>query len=154
MEGKETDNPAEITSADFWTLLNIAIPFAKDMLQKHTGFHPFGMTVSSDGQAELFAADMGSAQPSTAAIDALTGGFRDKATAGEIRAACVCFDAGARLPGYPDLVDTICCRLDHRNGAPVDMFVPYRKEPGHVRFDDTVGLAGTPTVFAAGANSG
>jgi hypothetical protein len=74
--------------------------------------------------------------------------LRAQAARGMIRASGICYNVGARLPGYKDTVDAICCQLEHAAGSPVQKFVPYRKGLlGRLKYDKPVALPGHPSVF-------
>ena len=123
---------------DLVAVLAVFVPFAKDMLRKHGEFLPFAATVGTDGKAGMWGADIGVEKPlSTALIEFLTGGLRAHAGTGQIRAAGICFNVGARLPGYDGKVDAICCQVEHSGAVAKQIFVPYRKGLlGRMRFDD------------------
>jgi hypothetical protein len=78
---------------DLDQLLNALLPFGQQMLSRHGEFFPFGSAMTVDGKIEAHAAYDGDEQPpSQQLIDLLTQGFRQQATAGQIRAAAICYD--------------------------------------------------------------
>ena len=138
-----------VNDDDLIAVLTVLVPFAKDMLRKHGEFLPFAATVGTDGQVGMWGADMGVEKPqATALVEFFTGGLHAHAGTGQIRAARICFNVGARLPGYDGKVDAICCQVEHSGGVAKQIFVPYRKGfLGRMRFDEPVGLPGTPSIF-------
>lgn len=113
---------------DLDELLNAVVPIAQQMLSKHGEFYPFGSIVTADGKAEVFAAYEGDDQPpSQQLIDSLTQILREKAAAGTIRAAAICYDARIVPPGQSAKTDAICLSAEHQNGEGSDLYLPYKK---------------------------
>ena len=58
---------------DLDRLLSFCLPFAQEMLKKHGEFHPFAVTVLTNGELNPIAIDSGEEHPSaTKMIDELT----------------------------------------------------------------------------------
>jgi hypothetical protein len=113
---------------DLDELLNSLLPFAQQMLAKRGEFFPFGACMKSDGTIELVAGQTDSDQPpSQDLIDLIAEGLRAKASAGEIRAAGICYDVRIRPSGTSNPMDAICASLDHSLTEAVDVFLPYEK---------------------------
>jgi len=75
-------------------------------------------------------------------------GMRRQASAGEIRAAAICYDVRIRTASG-SMADAIAVSLEHRDGEPVDVFVPYEKRRfGGPRFGELTANAGTRRVFS------
>lgn len=62
-------------------------------------------------------------------------------------------NVGARLPGYNDKVDAICCFIERASQQPIDFYVPFRKGLLGYKYDNPVALPGTPKVFPAAGGS-
>jgi hypothetical protein len=108
-------------------LLDPLLNFAQDMLRKRGEFFPFGGTLSADGAVNLTAADTGDERPpSQDVIDLLVGGMRAQATAGDIRAAALCYDSRF-TPEGGQKTDAIAVSLEHREGDAVLVMQPYSK---------------------------
>jgi hypothetical protein len=114
---------------DLNELLNTLLPFAQQMLTKHGEFFPFGARVAVDGSVVHCGAHDGDEQPpSQRLIELLTQAFRQQASAGEIRAAGICFDVRITPPGQSQKTDAIQLALEHESGEVRDVFLPYRRE--------------------------
>jgi len=113
---------------DLDELLNALLPFAQQMLSEHGEFYPFGSTMTADGQIEAHAAHDGDEHPpSQQLIDLLTQAFRQRAAAGQIRAAAICYDIRTIPPGQSSKTDAICVSAEHQSGEAIDVCLPYRK---------------------------
>ena len=114
---------------DLDELLTSLLPFAREMLAKRGEFFPFGACMKSDGTIEMVAAQTDSDQPpSQQLIDLIAETLRAKASAGEIRAAGICYDVRIRPSGASAPMDAICASLDHSVAEAVDVFLPYEKK--------------------------
>ena len=113
---------------DLDQLLNAQLPFAQQMLAKHGEFYPFGAAMTTAGEITAEAAYDGTERPpSQQLIDMMTQAFRQRAAAGQIRAAAICYDIRTIPPGETEKTDAICVGLEHQNGEAVDVCVPYKK---------------------------
>jgi hypothetical protein len=138
-----------VSDQDFTKLSSILVPFAQEMLGKHNEFYPFAATMDKAGNVAQVAGDIGSERTnSSELVDFLKQALGAQAAQGMIRASGICYNVGARLPGYADNVDAICCQLEHAAASPVQFFVPYRKGLfGRMKYDKPVVLPGQPSVF-------
>ena len=115
---------------DLNELLNTLLPFAKQTLGEHGEFYPFGAWMCNDGRV----VDVGAKDPETdyprsqRLIELLTEAFRQRAHAGEIRAAGACFDVLIQPPKEQQKSDAIQLALEHRDGEAADVFLPYRRD--------------------------
>jgi hypothetical protein len=137
---------------DLNELLAALFPMAEEMLTKQGAFYPFAASTKTDGQITLVGAHTGAEHPaSQELLDQLTGGLRQSAEAGDIRAAGLCLDVDTVPPGRSKKTDAVCARLEHVEGEAVEVYLPYRKTwLGRVEFGETFTAPGTPTVFTAG----
>ncbi len=128
------------------TLVKIGQTFLKSQKGE---FLPFAAFVSSDGKVEMLSGDLGVPQPkSLDMIEFLRSALRAMAEQKKIKAAGICVNVGARLPGYPDKVDAICCFIERVSEAPIDFYVPFRKGfLGRLKYDQAIVLPGTPRIF-------
>jgi hypothetical protein len=138
-----------MSDEDSTQLTSTLVPFAQEMLAKHGEFYPFAATMDKNGKIAQVAADIGSERPESRELIAfLNEALRVQAARGMIRACGICYNVGARLPGYKDKVDAICCQLEHAAAPPVQIFVPYRKGfLGRLKYDKPVALPGQASVF-------
>jgi hypothetical protein len=103
-------------------LLNVALPFAQQMLAKGGEFHPFAAAVTAGGETRLTAPEPGQDdQPASATVlSSLFGALRpDRA---DLRAVAVCSDV--RLPDS----DAVRVELEHRDGQTMAVLLPDRKK--------------------------
>ncbi|MBI2190810.1 MAG: hypothetical protein HYU36_02350 [Planctomycetes bacterium] len=140
---------------DLDELLNALYSFAQEMLAKHGEFHPFGVSLSRDGEMALEQGYTGDEHPpSEQMIDTLVGGLRAMAGKQEIRAAGICLDVRVTPPGTTEKSDAICARLEHENGEAVEVYLPYRKGWfGKIKYGEIFAGRGESKVFA-GQDSG
>lgn len=137
-----------MTRDDLNGLLNAVIPFARELMDKHAGFYPFGASLTSDGQTELIGAAGGSERPpSQEVIDILLTGLRDAAKDGRIRASAVCADVKVKLPGVGK-TDAIRVTLEDRGGEALNAFLPYKVHSGDaVEYGEMTFARADPLVF-------
>jgi hypothetical protein len=131
-------------------LVGLLVKAGQTLLQSQRGeFIPFAAFTNSDGNAEMLHGDIGIEQPkSTDVIEFLRGALRAMAQQQKIKASGICANVTARLPGYGDKVDAICCFIERASLPPMDFYVPFRKGfLGKLRFEKPVALRGTSTVF-------
>jgi hypothetical protein len=113
---------------DLDNLLNAMLPFGQQMLEKHGEFFPYGATMAASGEITAEAVSDGTEQPpSQTLIDMMTQAFRQKAAAGQIRAAGIFYDVRTIPPGQSEKTDAICASLEHLSGQFVDVYLPYKK---------------------------
>lgn len=109
------------------SLLDPLLKFAQEMLRKKGEFLPFGGTITNEGQVSLTAADTGDERPASQdVIDLLASGMRTQATAGQIRAAAICYDSRF-TPEDGEKADAITVSLEHRDGDSALVMQPYSK---------------------------
>lgn len=131
-------------------LLDPLLKFAHDMLRKQGEFFPFAGTIDNQGQVGLTAADTGDARPAAQEIvELLAGGMRAQASAGQIRAAAICYDSRFTREGGAK-TDAIAVSLEHRDGDAVLVMQPYSK--GRLtgfKFGQLVAVAPERRVFGS-----
>lgn len=137
-------------------LVGTLVKTAQTLLKNQRGeFFPFAAFVNAAGQVEMLGADTGVAQPkSTDVIEFLRGALKVMASDGRIKGSGICVNVGARLPGYADKVDAICCFIERASQPPIDFYVPIRKGFLGFKYDKPVALLGTPNVFPAAGGIG
>ena len=151
--GCKRDAGVHMVEEEFDALLNTNLPFAQDMLAKHGEFFPFGACADVKGAIALHGGWTGDERPAPQeVIDLMVGGLRSQAQQGEIRASAIFIDARAVPPGKTEKTDAILVRMEHRDGDPVDLFVPYRKSPdGQYEYGEPFLYRGEPQVFLPAA---
>jgi hypothetical protein len=133
-------------------LLGALVKTAQSLLKTQRGeFLPFAAFVNGSGQVEMLGAQMGVAKASSVdRINFLSGFLQAMASEGRIKGSGICANVGARLPGYEDKVDAICCAIERASQAPIDFYMPYRKRFLGYKYDKVVALPGAPKIFPAG----
>jgi len=81
-------------------------------------------------------------------IDLLYEALARSAANGEIRAAGICAEVRIAPPGSDDKTDAICTMIEHADGDPVDVFMPYaKKRMRGFEWGDLFAQAGTARIF-------
>ena len=116
------DLASQSAQDDLDELLNLALGFAQEQLDKHGAFFPYAAAVSADGATRMIAVDLGTERPASndviaACVEALKAGKH------ELRAAVVVADV--RLPELDS--DAVCVDLEHAEGTALRVLLPYAK---------------------------
>jgi hypothetical protein len=132
------------------SLLDMLLPFAQQQLEKHGEFFPFAASIDSSGTPAMVAVDLGDEHPaSTDVIDSLYEALARSAASGEIRAGGLCADVRITPPESGDQTNAIRTSIEHAEGDPVEVFMPYAKTRMRAfQFGDLFAQAGTPRIFA------
>jgi hypothetical protein len=113
------DSASRQCQDDLDGLLNLALSFAKQMLQKRAELYPFGAAMSTGGETRLLGGDP-SRDASTARRPMLLDALRhDRA---DFRAVAIC--SHVQLPDS----DAIRVELEHQEGQTVHFVVPYNNK--------------------------
>jgi hypothetical protein len=125
------DEVSPSAQADLDALFGAAVDTAEHMLAKDGEFFPFGVEVGVDEEVALFGADpdLGEQPPSRDVLRALVEGARTERE--RLRAVALASDVTVRGGG-----DAIRVQLEHREGAVLEIVVPYRRR----RFGGKVSL--------------
>jgi hypothetical protein len=119
---------ADEARQDQETLVRTLVRRARLGLEGEGGFMPVAAVVNRDGDVQhLRGAGSARAQEPAARLQALLAALRQFATAGEIRAAAVCYDGRARVQG--EETDAICVAVEHQAADPLQVVVPYSLDP-------------------------
>jgi hypothetical protein len=116
------DSVSEPVQGDLDSLFNVALDAASEFLVKNGEFFPFGFSVGEDNEVVMFGADpdLGEHPPSTEVLRLLGEGAR--ADRGRLRAVAFAVDVS-----LPDGGDAVRVELEHREGAVLEILVPYRR---------------------------
>jgi len=130
-------------------LLNALLPFARQMLEKHGAFHPFGAFVDQEGKIALLGAYDGNEHPpAQTLIGMMVESLKVEAPKRGHRAIGICFDVLVSLPGHSAKTDAIQVAIEYADGEAVDVYLPYRKNwLGKIRYGNLVASRGEPKVF-------
>jgi len=136
------DEASDEAQADMDGLLNLALPFAQDMLTKHGAFYPYGAVVTHNGEERLIPAQMGSEQPqSVEVIEQLYHSM--KAHSPSIRAAAVVADVS-----LPNEGDGVRIDLEHRDGVALALVLPYVLRNGAVDYGELTAVQANQRIWA------
>ena len=129
--------------------MNELMPFAEKMLSKHREFHPFGGTMSVDGEIAYAAGYTGEEHPpAQELIDTLEDGFRDGAKRHAYKATGIVVDVRTIPPGKKDKQDAVAVRLDHVSGYSVSVLFPYSfSQSGDLAFEAPFATPGDGRIF-------
>jgi hypothetical protein len=135
---------------DVEELLNDFIVFAKELLEKHGEFFPFGATMAPDGESSVVAGYEGTEQPpSQEIINLLNEAFKSAAKSGEYKATALFFDVRVTPPNAGEKSDAVAVALDHRDNYSVIVFYPYTIANGRVTFGELFAQDGANRIFGA-----
>lgn len=133
---------------DLDEIFDLLLRLAHTHLDEQGGFLPFGVSMAPDGAISIEFVHPDGISPdleddaalpadvdASAMIDTTTRLLQQRADAGELRAAGLCFDARFRFEGEPEPVDCIVIDLDHQTEPAVRIVAPYdlRRE-GEARY--------------------
>lgn len=136
--------------ADCEALLNSALPFAKQMLDRFGEFYPYGATMRVDGQIACVVGQDGAEHPPSAeVIKLLKAAFIGGAKRGEIKASALIYDVRVTLPESDKKSDAIAVALNHRDGYSVIVLFPYSIENGKAVIGAAFAQKGEADVFLA-----
>lgn len=128
--------------------MNVAMPFAEQMLQKHGEFFPFGAALKSNGEVASVASYDGREQPpSKDIIRLLKDGFIQGAKSGEYKATALVYDVKVTLPVSGKKSDAIAVSLNHRENYSVIVLFPYQLNNGQLTIGEVFAQQGESDVF-------
>jgi hypothetical protein len=131
-------------------LLNFLLPHAERMLSEHGEFYPYAAAVESDGTIEPVAPAIETDDPEVSdVLVALHEGLREQAAEGTIRASGIAADVTLTDPDSGETTDAVQLELDHADGDPVDIYVPYESEADGIKFGELVAAEGRQPVFTS-----
>ena len=129
-------------------LLNFLLPHAERMLNEHGEFYPYAAALDAEGEISAVAADMETEAPDVGdVLVALHNGLREQAAEGSIRASAIAADVTLTDPDSGETTDAVQVELDHAEGDPVDIYVPYDTEGDGIKFGELVAAQGREPVF-------
>ncbi len=135
--------------AELEKLLDVALPFAPQMLTKHAEFYPYGATMDPKGKITNVGGYTGDEHPKSAeVIDLLKAAYRRDGEAGKIMACALVYDIRTIPPGQSEKTDAVAVDLDHRDGMSVTMVYPYKiGADKKVQFATAFAIKGAGDIF-------
>lgn len=128
--------------------MNAILPFARQMLQNHGEFFPYGGAINPAGAIVGVATDAGRANPTSDEVIATTRKcFIAGARRGEYRATALIYDCRVPVPATGRNADAIAVALDHEDGYSVTVFFPYVIEKREVVIGDLFASEGDYAIF-------
>jgi len=140
---------AKTQKAELEKLLQVALPFAQQMLTNHGEFYPYGATMDPGGKVANTGGYTGEEHPkSIEVIELLKGAFRRQGEIGEIMACALVYDIRTIPPGQTAKTDAVAVDLDHRDGMSLIVVYPYAKGPDkRVQFGTPFAMKGKGEIF-------
>jgi hypothetical protein len=130
-------------------VLNFVLPHAERMLNEHGEFYPYAVALEPDGTIEAVAPGIESDDPDVGdVLVALHEGLREQAAEGLIRASGIAADVTLTDPESGETKDAVQVELDHADGDPVDIYVPYESDGDGIKFGELVAAEGRQPVFS------
>ena len=130
-------------------LLNFLLPVAEEELSKAGEFYPYAAMVAADGELKAVSAAAGEVPEVADLLVALHEELRAHAADGSIRASGIAADVTLTDPDSGETTDAVQLELDHADGDPVDIYVPYETVGNEVKFGELVTAAGREPVFSS-----
>lgn len=119
-------------------LLNYCVGFAKQMVERHGAFHPFGAVIVSAGTLNAVGADIGEEHPQGAAVfEFLQRAMRAQFQKHEIIAASIATDVHIPpqyQPAYPDGIRVLL----ECSGFARYIYLPYRVSGGKAEYGEFI----------------
>lgn len=134
--------------AESESLMNAALPFAEEMLQKHGEFFPYGQALDTKGKIISVAAANGQEHPPSAEIiSLLKEAFVQGANSGKYKATALVYDVRVQLPSTGAKSDAIAVSLNHRDDYSVVVYFPYRCDGDKLIMGEVFASRGDGDVF-------
>ena len=128
-------------------LLNFLLPVAEEELSREGEFYPCAAMVAADGELKSVTAPAGEDPEVGELLVALHEELRAQAASGSIRASGIAADVTLTDPDSGETTDAVQLELDHADGDPVDIYVPYETSGSEVKFGELVSAAGREPIF-------
>jgi len=134
--------------AESQQLMNAALPFAEQMLERHGEFFPYGLALNTEGKIVSVAGHSEQQQPQPSEIiQIIKSGFIEGAKSGQYKATALVYDARVTLPSTGNKSDAIAISLNHKYDYSVIVHLPYKIEAGKVIFGELFAMRGENDIF-------
>jgi hypothetical protein len=131
-------------------LVGVLVKAGQTLLKNQKGeFSPFAAFTNPEGKVEMLSANIGvECSTSTEVLSLLRAFLHAMAQERKIKASGICVNVTARLPGYADEVNAICCFIERASHPPMDLYVPFLTGfLGKLKYQKPIALPGSPHVF-------
>jgi len=143
-QGKSMSSP----KSECESLMNEALPLAKQMLSTDGEFFPYGAALSTAGKVVSVAAYDGRERPPSAdVIRLLKQGFVQGAETGQYKATALVYDVRVISPSSGEKTDAIAVSLNHRDNYSVLVFLAYKIRDGKYVPGEVFAQKGESDVF-------
>jgi hypothetical protein len=137
------DAASQEAQDDLDGLLNAALPFAQQMLERHGEFFPYGVALGASGDTRIVAGEPGQGERplSTEVIALLIEGLRSERDT--LRAVALVADIRSTES------DAVRIDMEHQEGPTMAVLLPYKKKRLRkgVEFGSLTAVTATPTVW-------
>lgn len=132
------------------TLVNRVVEIAVANLAGKQTFPPFGAVLHKDGSIELLGRSEKSTAPARDTLALVLAAIREKTEAPDVQAGALVGLMQVKGPKGP--IDGIRIEVDHREGVPTIVFLPYvRQASGQLAFGQQATRPGSNPMFERGA---
>jgi len=142
------ERPMSGAKAECEALMNSVLPFAKQMLDRHGEFYPYGAAMRANGEIVSVAGYEGHEHPqSNDVIRFLKAAFTAAAKNGQYKATALVYDVRATVPSTGEKSDAIAVSLNHRDGYSIVVLFPYKVMNGLAETDTPFAQKGEADIF-------
>jgi hypothetical protein len=139
------DSASKQAQDDLDGLVNAALPFATQQLDKHGEFFPYGVALNGSGETRMVAGDPGHGErpESVAVLATMVDGLRQERET--LRAVALVADV--RLSDG----EAVRVELEHREGHAISVLLPYKKKRfgRGIEYGSLAAGSGQPQVWNA-----
>lgn len=130
------------------SLVREMLPVAKEALEEHGTFPPFGGALLPDGKIErINPNNVEEKAPAERLVEWLEERLRGGASSGGFQATVAIVNVQVRRR-HGGMRDAVQVKLDHRGGASLELFFPYQmKRPGVATFGRAFSREGDRQIF-------
>lgn len=131
-------------------ILRFLLEFATAELEREGSFYPLAAELGAEGEPRAVMGHFGARRPEPSELlDLLGRSLRTRAEAGSIRASGIAADVRIGLRDSGGITDAVQVLLEHRDGEPVRVYVPYVSGPDGYAFGEPFECPGERAVFAS-----
>jgi len=140
--------PMNNAKDDAESILNVALPFAEELLVKYGEYYPFAYVMKMDGKIEGVAAYNEKEKPNSQdMINQLKKIIMTLAKENKIVASIIIYDGKITLPESQIKKDAIFASIDHKNDYSIVIIIPYAVENRKIMLDNALAQKGSSEIF-------